>query len=109
MGSTDVRSDGHPDGQESIADLLVALRADTHAAGGAQTANHSASATDGIVSPIRWEPPMLRRLAIGWGFDGASIRTLLANSTDSLTCLVVRVVIFPFYKGFHCENMQSFS
>lgn len=33
--------------------------------------------------------PRLRRLSVGWGFDGLSLRRLLTNSSDSLAALEV--------------------
>lgn len=37
--------------------------------------------------------PSLRHIAVGWGFNGASLRNALSNSQHSLVSLEVRVTV----------------
>jgi len=75
----------------NITDLLVGL--------GETTVQLAALALEDVTAAADrqasgWKPSRFRRLAVGWGFDGASIRAMLARSADSLTCLEVIMLSF---------------
>lgn len=87
-------------GLSKIMDLLMLLRLGARYSSGCSTSGNIGSSSTELVRHIfppaqeadanEWKPPNFSKLAVGWGFDGASIRTLLACSTDSLISLEVR-------------------